>query len=752
MPAPSPNPSEHTGPSPSGPPAGRALPSSGQAQAPSQRELVAAQERREQELWRWCLLLLVLLAVALGAEFAQRLESLNLQIAALPVVVVAMIVLLAVLVWRRRMRVVSARRELVEAQSQQLAMAVGMPAAREFERLYYIIQRSQQGYRDLIDSFEDPVLALSLDGEILAANRRVVEVFGREFGQVIGHRLEEFVSEPALAAARAALPRFEERRQWFGIVRVRLRPSGELRFYDCVLHAVVRDGRTAGISCLARDVTQERQNEARFAELFNSLQEGVYFTTPKGEILDVNPALVRMLGFSSRDELMCKNAKELFLDPEQRAAESLMLEEKGRLVSREIVLRRKDGTAVTCLDTASLVRDAEGNPVRYQGILVDISARLEMERSLRAQQEFARRLIESFPDLIVVLDGQGKFTFVSNRVHEMLGVAPEDLVGARYGTRAHPEDIQHLESLVQDILSGAKTNETLEYRSRHQDGSWRMLRATVAPLADSSGTITGMIASLRDVTELNRLEQQVMQSEKLAAMGQMIAGVAHELNNPLTAILAVSDMLREHSEDAGHKRQLELLHQQARRAADIVQDLLSFSRPPAPRKGRVQLGEVLRRALHLHEYSLRRNNVAVDLLPERGMPEVLGDANQLIQVFLNLVVNAEQAIREVRESGTIRVRMGRGAAGEAQVWASIQDDGPGIPADILEKIFDPFFTTKRPGRGTGLGLSISMAIVREHGGEIHVQRAPGGGSVFLVTLPAAPPEGGEESDTAAPDG
>jgi PAS domain S-box-containing protein len=740
MPLPPPNPPEHVGSSPSASGAGRPQP-------PSQRELVAAQERREQELWRWCLLLLVLLAVALGAEFAQQLEALNLQITALPLLVIGMIGWLAVLVWRRRSSVVRARRELVEAQSQQLAMAVGLPAAREFERLYYIIQRSQQGYRDLIDSFEDPVLALSLEGEILAANRRVVEVFGREFSDVIGHRLEEFVSEPALASARAALPRFEERRHWFGVVRVRLRPSGELRFYDCVLHAVVRDGRTAGISCLARDVTQERQNEARFAELFNSLQEGVYFTTPEGEILDVNPALAGMLGYASREELLSKNARELYLDPAARAAESALLEEQGRVVSREIVLRKKDGTPVTCLDTASLVRDAAGHPVRYQGILVDISARLDMERSLREQQEFARRLVESFPDLIVVLDREGKFTFVSNRVREMLGLSPADLMGKRYGMRAHPEDLKHLEALVHDILDGVKTNDTLEYRSRHQDGTWRMLRATVAPLADAAGTVTGMVASLRDVTEINRLEQQVMQSEKLAAMGQMMAGVAHELNNPLTAILAVSDMLREHSEDAGHRRQLELLHQQARRAADIVQDLLSFSRPPAPRKGRVQLADVLRRALHLHEYSLRRNNVAVDFLPEKGIPDVLGDANQLIQVFLNLVVNAEQAIREVRESGTVRVRMGRGAAGEPQVWASIQDDGPGIPADVLEKIFDPFFTTKRPGRGTGLGLSISMAIVKEHGGEIHVQPAPGGGSVFQVTLPAAP--AADAADSAA---
>jgi PAS domain S-box-containing protein len=717
-------------------------------QAPSSREQVAAQERREQELWRWCLLLLILLAVALGAEFSQHVEALHMRFEALPIGVVLLIAWLAWLVWRKRARVVAARRELVEAQSQQLAMAVGLPAAREFERLYYIIQRSQQGYRDLIDSFDDPVLALSLEGEILAANRRVVETLGHDFQGVIGHRLEEFLSEPSASSVLAALPRFEERRHWFGVVRVRLKASGEVRFYDCVLHAVVRDGRTAGFSCLARDVTQERENEARFAELFNSLQEGVYFTTPQGEILDANPALARMLGYPSRDALLKVNVADLYVDPAERANERAILEEQGRVTAQEIVLRRKDGKTITCLDSATLVRDAGGQPVRYQGTLVDISARREMERSLHEQQEFARRLIESFPDLIVVLDRDCKFTFVSNRIREVLGLAPADLIGLRYGQRAHAEDRAALDEMVQSIISGEKTNVTLEYRTQHVDGTWRMLRATAAPIGNPDGTVSGMVASLRDVTELNRLEQQVVQSEKLAAMGQMIAGVAHELNNPLTAILAVSDMLREHSDDPGHKRQLELLHQQARRAADIVQDLLSFARPPAPRKGRVQIADVLRRALHLHEYSLRRNNVSVDYLPERGIPDVVGDANQLIQVFLNLVVNAEQAIREVREGGTIRVRMGRGAAGEPTVWASIQDDGPGIPPDILEKIFDPFFTTKRPGRGTGLGLSISMAIVREHGGEIEVQSAPGGGAVFLVTLPAA--KTGEEAEATIP--
>jgi two-component system NtrC family sensor kinase len=265
-----------------------------------------------------------------------------------------------------------------------------------------------------------------------------------------------------------------------------------------------------------------------------------------------------------------------------------------------------------------------------------------------------------------------------------------------------------------------------------------LVRGSASPLKNAHGRITGVVASFRDVTEVDRLEQQVMQTEKLAAMGQMIAGVAHELNNPLTAILAVSDLMRDRAGDGGDKRQLELLHQQARRAADIVQDLLLFSRPPAPHRGRVRLGDVIRRALHLHEYSLRRNNVSVDFLPEPGIPDVVGDANQLIQVFLNLVINAEQAIRESRDQGSIRVRLGCGTGAHPSVTASFQDDGPGISPEILPKIFDPFFTTKRPGRGTGLGLSICMAIVREHGGDIQVQPAPGGGTVFTVLLPPAP--------------
>jgi signal transduction histidine kinase len=160
-----------------------------------------------------------------------------------------------------------------------------------------------------------------------------------------------------------------------------------------------------------------------------------------------------------------------------------------------------------------------------------------------------------------------------------------------------------------------------------------------------------------------------------------------------------------------------------------------FSKPPAPGKGPIQLNDVVQRTLHLHAYSLRKNNIAVDFVADSSLPAVNGDPHQLMQVFLNLILNAEQAMRELREGGTLRIRLEKGSG---TVSAVFQDDGPGIPQEILPSIFDPFYTTKRPGRGTGLGLSICKAILREHGGNIEATSGPGGGAVFTVTLPVAP--------------
>ncbi|MGB8471571.1 MAG: PAS domain S-box protein, partial [Candidatus Sulfotelmatobacter sp.] len=491
-------------------------------------------------------------------------------------------------------------------------------------------------------------------------------------------------------------------------------------------------GEVVGVSVLGRDVTGQHEKELRFTELFETLQEGAYFSTPEGRLLDANPALVSVLGYATKDELLAVEPGKLNVDPAEPPVLGRAADDRGAVRAREITLRKKDGTPAVFLESSRAVWDAAGKLIRYQGTLIDVTERRKLERQLLGQEEFRMRLLESFPDLILVVDLQERYTFVSSRVRDLLGYQPEDLVGKKISeTEDHSPE---LAALYRDVSSGIRIFGAAEYGARHRDGSWRTMRASASQFFDADGKIGGVIVSVRDITMEKKLEQQIVQSERLAAMGAMIGGVAHELNNPLTSILGVSELLQDSQTTDAARKQIGILQQQARRAAVIVHNLTYFSRPPAPGKSPVNLGEIVERTLNLHAYSLRKNNITVDFLREPTLPYVQADPHQLMQVFLNLILNAEQAIREARDRGTLRIRLGNN--GEA-VWASFHDDGPGIPGDILASIFDPFYTTKRPGRGTGLGLSICKAVMKEHNGTIEAANAPGGGAVFTVTLHAA---------------
>jgi two-component system NtrC family sensor kinase len=723
--------------------------------APSARSLITSRfeqfEKRQNELWLLTFIVILLLGVAYVLTSWDSIRSFwhRAEAAAFSAGLVALIVLFAVYMWKKTQEISELRGLLRGMEHSNEAP----PNEKQLDQLFAMISRSQQGFRDLIDSFDDVLMALSLDGQIRAVNRSFSDLVGLPFQQIIGNSISDFLQEgggEGSELVRRAMPRFMERRQWSGVVQVRVKGQGTLFYFDCVAHAMMRDSEVHGITVLGRDVSALRKNEARFTELFESLQEGIYITTPDGAILDVNPALVRMLGYDSKEELLKRQVPEIFVDQAERKIVKDQVDRQPMIQGREITLIRKDGTSIVCLNTAAAVRDNAGRVVRYQGALMDITERREMERRLHQQQEFARRLVDNFPDLILVLDTASHYTFISPRCKEVLGYDLEDTSQMEFGGRTHPEDLPAVLSLYQDIIAGRQNFASLEIRVRHKLGEWRRIRFNFSPLADEKGSIEGVVLSGRDVTDLKRLEEQLIQAEKLAAMGQMLAGVAHELNNPLTAILGVTELLRERpGADDSTRRQLELTHRQARRAARIVQNLLEFSRPASPQKKPLDLNNLLERTLQLHEHSLRRNNVEVDSHLPADLPGVIGDANQLIQVFLNLVTNAEQAIREVRDSGRIQIRAGRNGN---QVTITVQDDGVGIRPEALPKIFDPFYTTKRPGGGTGLGLSICMSIIREHGGNIEAEILPAGGSAFTIYLPAAsgqPLESASLSDTTA---
>jgi PAS domain S-box-containing protein len=684
-------------------------------------------EREESQLWRWILLFMVLLAAGFAALAWERLEALPYHLGALALGVLVLSVLLAVYAYGRR-KEVSELKILLQDLQEHVGAA---PSEDQLDQLNELIARSQRSFKELIDSFEDAACAVSLDGTLRTVNKSVAGLLGLPYAAIVGQKIFDFLEEPSRAAVENGLPRFLEKRHWAGLVRVRLKNGTRPLYFDCVLNAIVKGGEVVGVSVLGRDVTGQHEKELRFTELFETLQEGAYFSTPEGRLLDANPALVSVLGYATKEELLAREPSELNFDAGPPVL-GRAPDDRGGIRAREITLRKRDGSAVVFLESSRAVWDDAGKLIRYQGTLVDVTERRKLERQVAQQEEFRQRLLESFPDLILVVDLRERYTFVSSRVRDLLGYESEDLLGKKISELE--DHSPELAALYHEVASGQRSFGSAEYSARHRDGSWRTMRASASPLFDAESKLGGVIISVRDITTERKLEQQVVQSERLAAMGAMIGGVAHELNNPLTSILGVSELLQDSQTTDAARKQIGILQQQARRAAEIVHNLTYFASPPAAGKTRVNLGEIVERTLNLHSYSLRKNSITVDFLREPGVPYAEGDPHQLMQVFLNLILNAEQAIREVRDRGTLRIRLSH--QGDS-VSASFQDDGPGIPADVLTNIFDPFYTTKRPGRGTGLGLSICKSVMKEHNGTLEAANAPGGGAVFTVTLRAA---------------
>ncbi len=562
---------------------------------------------------------MVLLAAGLAALLWERLETIPYHLGAIAPGLLALAVLFAAYAYGRR-REVSDLKVLLKDLQDRVGVA---PSEEQLDQLSQVIMRSQRSFKELIDSFDDIACAVSLDGTFRTVNRRLTDVLRAQYPEIVGHSFDDFCETPTRAEVEAGIGRFLTRRRWAGVVPVKLKNSSRILYLDCVLNAIVKGDEVVGASMLARDVTEEREKERRFTELFETLQEGVYFSTPEGKLLDVNPALVSILGYRSKDDLLALDANGLNFDPNQSPVLGRGEDDRVGVRTREVTIRRQDGAAAVCLDTSRAVWDASGTIIRYQGTLTDITEKRNMEVQIRQQEQFRQRLLESFPDLILVLDLDERYTFASSRIRDLLGYKPEELVGKKI------EDLQdhspEFLSLYRDVASGKQMFAASEYGALHRNGSWRTMRASASQLFDAENKLSGVIISVRDITVEKKFEQQIIQSERLAAMGQMLGGFAHELNNPLTAILGVSELLQDGESSEVRVKQLAMLHQQARRATEIVQNLMYFSRPPAAGENQINMNDMVDRTLHLHAYSLRKNNITVDFLKEEGLPQVSGD-------------------------------------------------------------------------------------------------------------------------------
>jgi PAS domain S-box-containing protein len=383
------------------------------------------------------------------------------------------------------------------------------------------------------------------------------------------------------------------------------------------------------------------------------------------------------------------------------------------------------------VSSASIGADA-GRESRTIHVLKDITDRLEAERRYRRERDFNRNILNNTLSMILVLDAEGTIAYANRRCAES-GYPEASLIGHSLAGMISPSHRAAWAEALERTRKGAAVD-NLEIPLPRANGDQRQFSVSLSPMPDETSAINSIVAVMTDVTDAADLQAKLMQTEKMAALGQLVSGVAHEVNNPLAAIVGFTDLLLENpAVPADAKEELRVILAEAERTRVIVHNLLSFARQTSPRREPLQVNGVLRQTLKLRAYDFSNHDVDVQVSYADDLPIVLGDPHQLQQVFLNILNNAYDAVRDTDRPGKIEVVT---AHTNGYLEISIRDNGPGISRP--DRIFDPFFTTKDVGKGTGLGLSICYGIVRAHQGEIQARNNPDGiGCTFTIQLPVS---------------
>ena len=621
-------------------------------------------------------------------------------------------------------------RELSEADRNLLQAISGHAAvALENSRLFSRIAQSNKHWAEIFDSITDFIVVHDEANRVLRVNQSLANFIGVRPAELIGVGMRALVSIAADAGSqpcpfcRVGMERTDEF----------IHPVLERTYL--VSTSRVRGALNEGLQTIhvLKDISDRREAERRYRELLDNIQEGIFFSTPDGRFVEVNDALVRMLGYASREELLQVDIKnELYVAPEHRKRFTDALDQHGVVRNFEETLCRKDGTIVHTLQNAFAVRDARGAVTQYRGVMLDITEAKAFQAQLQRERDFNTKILNNTQSMILVADTAGLVSYANRRCFEHGNFRESELLGHRLIEFVAPPRREAMAAAFDAVLAGQQVD-NLELPMVRADGKLSQFSINFSPMRDERGDVNSIVAVMTDITDAAMLQGKLIHAEKMAAVGQLVSGVAHEVNNPLTAILGFADLLLEQEDvPESARKSLKVIVQEAQRTKTIVQNLLSFARQMPAERRPVRVNPILRRTLQLRAYDFASHGVDIVERLAEEIPDVVGDAQQLQQVFLNIINNAYDAVHESERRGAIEVETSYVNGG---VEILFRDNGRGI--QFPERIFDTFFTTKEVGKGTGLGLSICYGIVREHGGDITCHNNQGRpGASFVVRLPA----------------
>jgi PAS domain S-box-containing protein len=592
-------------------------------------------------------------------------------------------------------------------------------------------------HRLVVDNTTDAILITSAEGVVEFANPAARRLFGAN-AALDGARIAELMpaSEATVWAEAIGRSRRGEAARLDGTIQ---QGGGERRQVSVRLAPMVDEHRVRKLVVALRDVTDETKARdemlvanARYRDLVEMAADAIITVDTSGTITSVNPSGERLAGVE-RGQTVGRSFQS-YLEPSEavEAENAFKTALAGQPSRLELHYTRPDGSRR--LVAASL------SPMRRAGVVIgvlvisrDVTEVRERAAALERAEARYSRLVEAAEDAIATVDEEGNLTSVNRALEVVSGKKREDLIGRPFVELLDEPEWPNMWQAFVAALSGARGRRTIRFV--RPDGMRGYATLIAAPILES-GRITGVLAIARDVTDERLLLEQAIRQDRMVAMGELVGGVAHEVNSPLTSILAYAQVLERGVGGEDAARALETISREAKRASRIVGKLLAFGRQGQPERMPSDVNQALRDTIDLRRYALRMQEIKLSVTLMENPPLVMADPFQLQQVFINLLSNAEQAV--AHQPGERRISVTTGVRDNAFL-VTISDNGPGIAPDALPHIFNPFFTTKPRGAGTGLGLSISDGIIREHRGVLRAKSEPGQGATFEVELPLNPP-------------
>ena len=477
------------------------------------------------------------------------------------------------------------------------------------------------------------------------------------------------------------------------------------------------------------DITEQKkieialkESEEKYRTVFESANDIIILLDTAGKILDVNARIKDVGGYGS-DELIGKNIGELtnIISKENLSIVVGNLQKiliGTGVLTYQIEMIKKNREPIY-LEINALPIKKEDKVVGVLAILKDITERNKSELQIREQKALTDRILASTTSAVAVV-GQDRRLIMVNKTFENQFKPAE---GKEIGEII---PVSRFIDAISQVLDNDKSQFHFEFRFK-RGAQERILVADIITMQKNEALVI-----LHDVTEEREMQERFYLTDRLASVGEMAAGIAHELNNPLTGVVALSQLLLESGVPDEIKEDLEAISSEGQRAANVIRNLLAFARNHTLSAELIEINEIISQVLSLRAYEHRVNNIIVTTHLSSNLPMIVADRFQMQQVFLNIVLNAEQAMTESKGRGNLIVDT---EPLDGIIRISFADDGPGIPPEIMNRIFDPFFTTKEVGKGTGLGLSICYGIITSQGGRIYTESKPGSGATFIIELP-----------------